>query len=505
MSDMELEQALYREQQRAVELAYLYQIALELMGQPVASITNTTQAVLENMLILLNCRLSSILLWDNDDQVLMPVRSLGHDISQDTEWPPADFCREVWLHKRALVHNYEDAGSYLGVPLLVKDEPLGIIVAHRSFGRRPFGDDEIQLITLLASLTATMISNIRLQQFLNERLELLQTVMNSSPSGMIVVENGRLLMANPVALQSLRLYQTDFDLPLEVDGPDGLLLERLREADNDNPSFDYRVSGPDNEERHLQFTVVTVGPDRILAQMNDVTLLREVESRREQAVAYTSHELKTPLAVMTLGLSNLLSYYERMPDQERRQMIGEAMDQVNEMRGLITSLLDPARRPKKATGSAPIITASPLVIIQQAYHDLAPLAQINDIRMEWAAIENAPGVRCAPEEVKTIARNLISNAIKYTPQGGAIRVLVTTENETLKLLVQDNGVGIPKDEIPRIFEARYRASTRGQVEGNGLGLSIVREIIQRIRAEIRIESEVGKGTTFTVFFPIIKT
>ncbi len=502
---MELEQALYREQQRAVELAYLYQIALELMGQPAASIRTTVQAVLENMLILLNCRLSAILLWDQDEQVLMPILSLGHDISPDGEWPPGDFCREVWSNARGLVRNYEDGGSYLGVPLIVKDQSIGIVAAHRAFGRKPFGDDEIQLITLLASLTATQISNIRLQEFLNERLELLQTVMNSSPSGMIVVENGRLIMANPAALQALRLYQTDFDLPLEIDGPDGLLLERLREATSqvgETDSFDYRVPGSNHEERILQFTVVTVGTDRVLAQMNDVTLLREVESRREQAVAYTSHELKTPLAVMTLGLSNLLSYYERMPDDERRQMIGEAMEQVNEMRGLITSLLDPARRQKKATGTTPIVTATPLLIIRQAFNELAPLAQINEIRMEWAAVEDshAPAVVCAPEDVKTIARNLISNAIKYTPMGGSVRVLATVENERLNLIVQDSGVGIPTEEIPRIFEARYRASTRGQIEGNGLGLSIVREIIQRIRAEIQVESEVKKGTKFTVAF-----
>jgi signal transduction histidine kinase len=67
--------------------------------------------------------------------------------------------------------------------------------------------------------------------------------------------------------------------------------------------------------------------------------------------------------------------------------------------------------------------------------------------------------------------------------------------------VQDSGVGIPAEEIPRIFDARYRASTRGKVEGNGLGLSIVREIIRRVRADVQVESEVGKGTLFTVAFP----
>lgn len=506
MNEIDLEQALQREQQRAIELAYLYQISLDLMAQPSGSISDTARLILDNALLLLRCLHCCILLWGEQDGQWQPIYSATAEAAPNAFWPHADFCDDVWTQQRAIVRNSPDGSSNLGVKFTLKEAPIGIITAHRPPDSTPFSDDEIQLITLLASLSASMISNVQLQRDLNERVELLQTVMAASPSGLVVIENGRLLMANPAALQALRLYQTDFDLALEVDSPDGFLLERLREAQNsDDPAFEYRVISAANETRYLQVAVVSVGEDRILAQVNDITLLREVESRREQAVAYTSHELKTPLAVMNLGLSNLLSYYERMPDEERRVMIEETLEQVNEMKGLITGLLDPSKRkPRKAVFAEPALTPDPLGVIKTVLTDLTPLAQVNQIALFWEPETEriTPSARITPQDLKTIARNLISNAIKYTGQGGQVRVTTTSSEAGFVVAVSDTGVGIPAHELSHIFEARFRASTRGKVEGNGLGLSIVRDLVNQAHGTIHVQSTVAVGTLFVVTLPI---
>jgi signal transduction histidine kinase len=505
--ELDLERALAREQQRAIELVYLYQISLDVMAQPSASIKEMAESILQNTLTLLNCNHACLLLWDEQAQALLPIYSCSQSLPSNSFWPEMDFAQEVFTQHRAIVQNVPDQGSNLAVTLFSKDKPVGIFTAHRPSFRDKFGDNEIQVGTLLASLMATMIANVKLQIYLNERLELLQTVMAAAPSGMAVIEDGRLLMANPAALQALRLYQTDFDAPVVVDGPDGLLLDRLREVrDRENASFEYRVVGYDSELRYLQIKPVSVGYNKELVQIDDVTLLREIDSRREQAVAHTSHELKTPLAVMNLGLSNLLAYYERMPDLDRRVMIEETLEQVSEMKALISGLLDPVRRrPDKPIFTEPALTTDPSKLIRAVVEDLRPLAQMSEITLRCSA-EDVPAIRCAAPDLKTIVRNLVSNGIKYTPELGTVTVQVKTADHVeryVSLTVEDTGVGIPDNELERIFEPRYRATTHGTAEGTGIGLSIVKDLVKKAQGAISVESKIGQGSKFTVMIPSV--
>lgn len=504
-----LEEALQREQQRAAELAYLYQIALDLMSLTGAPLDETSSVVLGGMLELLTCRSASLLLW-RPQFGLVPSNTRNAADGDAPEWPTPEFCEQVFAQRRAIVRNSGASGSDIGVKLLAKDEPLGILTAHREAGTEPFGDNEIQLITLLASVTAAVIINVRLQQNLNDRLNMVQTVMEASPSGLAVIEGGRLLLANPAALHALRLGYDAFDTPLNVDGPDGLLMERLHEALPPSPitSFEYRVSGRRGQTRYLRIDVVPVGPDKILAQINDITLLRDMESRREEAVANTSHELKTPLAVMNLGLSNLLSYYERMPDEDRRSMIEETLEQVSEMKNLISGLLDQSRKTKRATQpiSEPVIMTDAAFYIEQVCLELMAFARYHEINLQWVTPANSlPTIFCPVQDLRTVVRNLLTNAIKYTHPGG--RVLVDTavldDGNTLAVRVADTGVGIPESELEIIFEHSYRASTRGAAEGTGLGLSFVRDIITKIGGSVTVESQVNVGSTFTILLPCV--
>jgi two-component system phosphate regulon sensor histidine kinase PhoR len=323
-----------------------------------------------------------------------------------------------------------------------------------------------------------------------------------------VIENGRLLVANPPALQALRLTSASFDRKLNVEGPDGNLLERMIEAlpPSQNASFEYRIVTRRGQTRFLRIEVVPVGPAKIVAQINDITILRDIESRREQAVANTSHELKTPLAVMNLGLSNLLSFYERMPDHDRREMIEETLDQVTEMKTLISSL---PRRNKRGTQSfvEPMLVADPVFEIEQVVNELKAFSRLNQVRVNWLATqETAQSVRCTASDLKTVARNLLTNAIKYTRPGGSVEVSASISSDltAFVLRVSDTGVGIPAEELERIFERSYRASTSEGVEGSGLGLSFVREIVGRAGGVITVESDVGSGTTFVVTLPWVQ-
>jgi nitrogen fixation/metabolism regulation signal transduction histidine kinase len=170
---------------------------------------------------------------------------------------------------------------------------------------------------------------------------LLQTIFENCPFGMILLEQDRVILANPVAA---RLLSPRGDLTgqrLRLDGPDGPLGERIAEtasSTSSGRSFEYHIPMNDEHgERSLKLTVVPLG-SRMLACIEDVSANRRSESRWHEAVSHAFHELKTPVAVLSLGLSNLSTYYERLPDEERRLTIDELAEHVREMSRIMSDL-----------------------------------------------------------------------------------------------------------------------------------------------------------------------
>jgi signal transduction histidine kinase len=118
--------------------------------------------------------------------------------------------------------------------------------------------------------------------------------------------------------------------------------------------------------------------------------------------------------------------------------------------------------------------------------------------------EDLPKIKGDQEMVQQMLENLVSNAIKYTPEGGSIGMTFWPgTNETIRIVLSDNGIGIPKGEIPRLFTEFFRASNAQNIIGTGLGLTIVKEIVDQHGGQIQVESEEGLGTTFIIHLPFI--
>jgi two-component system phosphate regulon sensor histidine kinase PhoR len=513
------ENLLLLEHRRTQELAYLYQLALDLMAHSDSPISTTCDIVIDSVQMLLNCQSAVIILRDSMSEQLRLTAERG-----STDWLTDDLCDQFSARDRALAIRHTDGASYLGVRLQNDDDWIGLLLARREVHYPPFTDDEIQLITLLAGVTATTLINSQLRDSLTERLDMLQTIMESSPGGLLLVEvnNGRLYMANPAAMHALHLRVEELGCPLRIDGPDGLLYERLIEAlpPSMTTAFDYRlVMGGRTRTLHLE--VVPVSADKLLVQLNDITLLQAVETRREAAVANASHDLKTPLAVINLGLSNLLAYYEETPDAERRQLIEEALEQVGAMRSSISSLLRQSQTKPLSTRATvdpdnPASLDDPIFYIEQVVNELFAFARHQGVQIFWqpptVQVRTTVRISSSDTDLKTIVRNLISNAVKYTPAGGNVRVEVRLSppeiiddntNCAFTLTVSDSGVGIPPEELHAIFARGYRASTGNLFEGSGLGLSFVKEAIERSSGTIQVESQVGIGSVFTVQLPCL--
>lgn len=210
--------------------------------------------------------------------------------------------------------------------------------------------------------------------------------------------------------------------------------------------------------------------------------------KQQQFVSGAAHELRNPLAALHARIESIL----RSTEQELKEdVLGDLLSETKHLIALSEDLLSLEKGEFKASD---VKVTSPKIYVDQVVRRLEHLAEDKhitiqrDIGTELLAID--------AEDLLTILYNLLHNALKFTKNGGTVTVVWT--NKTLT--VSDSGIGIPKDEIPSIFDRFYKVDASRGHEGSGLGLSLVKEIAQRYGASVTVDSEVGKGTTFTVKF-----
>lgn len=169
---------------------------------------------------------------------------------------------------------------------------------------------------------------------MQNRPDLLQTVLDRLPVGVLLFHRNRVILNNPASQSWLGAPD---QIP-RVDGPDGPLIERLGEV-RAGGTFDYRVpASQDRLERVLRVQVVPLDDDRLLVRLDDMTALQDEQSRRDAAIGHAFHELKTPFAVLSMGLSHLETYYDRLSDEERRETIQDIAEQARELTVILETL-----------------------------------------------------------------------------------------------------------------------------------------------------------------------
>jgi signal transduction histidine kinase len=231
--------------------------------------------------------------------------------------------------------------------------------------------------------------------------------------------------------------------------------------------------------------------------------LRELDRLKAEFVSVASHEIKTPLSVIR-GYVTLLAdgIYGEVNDQQRKTL--EAVStQTDRLARLVHRLLDVSRF---EAGGARLelrdIRLRPFFDVLTA--DFRVLAVQNDIDFQVGLAEDLPEVLVADEDrLNEVLGNLLSNAFKFTSSGGTIRVEAARAGESVRVEVEDSGVGIPADKLPHVFEKFYQIDNDAQPRsvGSGLGLAIAREIVEAHGGTIAADSRVGRGTRFTVLLP----
>lgn len=234
-------------------------------------------------------------------------------------------------------------------------------------------------------------------------------------------------------------------------------------------------------------------------EVNDLTdRLQISEAKRRQFVSDASHELKTPLASIKLLTDSILqNEMDQETVMEFVEDIGLEADRLNRMSQKLLSL---SRVESQEDGDCEIVYMAPTV--ERVVRMLKGIARKNQITIETDFSGDCP-ILILEDDLYQIAFNLVENGIKYNTPGGKLTVLLQRDEDNAVLKVSDTGVGIPTEAISHIFERFYRVDKARSRKsgGSGLGLSIVRSIVERNGGTIMVESAVGQGTTFTVFFP----
>jgi two-component system phosphate regulon sensor histidine kinase PhoR len=259
-----------------------------------------------------------------------------------------------------------------------------------------------------------------------------------------------------------------------------------------------RTGGPD--DRHLQLQLIAYGRRQRLLLTRDMTQVERLETTRRDFVANVSHELRTPLTVLSGFLETLIDWPDDAPRAQQAGYLKLMLDQAQRMQQIVADLLT-----LSTLESTPQAAGRPVAMDKLMANLRASTAALSGGRHELH-IGCPPGLKIigAEPELLSAFGNLLSNAVRYTPAGGHIEAGARLQPDgSLVFAVRDSGPGIEAKHIPRLTERFYRVDTgrSREVGGTGLGLAIVKHVAMRHEAELLIESEVGKGSCFTLRFP----
>jgi two-component system, OmpR family, phosphate regulon sensor histidine kinase PhoR len=255
---------------------------------------------------------------------------------------------------------------------------------------------------------------------------------------------------------------------------------------------------PFRDRLHRNLGTVTV--------MHDITALKKIDQMKSDFVSMVAHEIKSPMnSVLALvkviqdGLAGDLT-------EKQQEMLGRISEKIRSLADLSAELLDLSRiESGLITMEKERLQLEPLLREQVSFHEAK--ARAKNLKLSLDPLPGLPPVLANKRSIEEVFSNLISNAIRYTPEGGSMTLSGGVEKDYVRISVKDTGFGIGKEDQDRIFERFYRVKNDQTrfITGTGLGLAIVKSIVDAHNGMIKVESEAGRGSTFHVHLPIMHT
>ena len=246
----------------------------------------------------------------------------------------------------------------------------------------------------------------------------------------------------------------------------------------------------------MMFFINTYLADRNKYQLAETNRLQELDDAKSQLFTNITHEFRTPITLI-----------DGMADQippggtETAEAIAQIKKQSKKLLSLVNQILDLSKI-ESNTIKTNFIQDNIIDYLKYLFESFQSAADLKGILFHYQYCINELIMDFDPEKLEAIVVNLVSNAIKFTPDGGKVIVMVNENSGYLEIVVQDSGIGIPSDELHNIFKRFHRVKRDGYYEGNGIGLTIVKEFLKLMNGRVEVISELNKGSTFKILFPI---
>ncbi len=347
----------------------------------------------------------------------------------------------------------------------------------------------------------------------NEKTRTL-SIVNCMSEGLIATNRlGQIVLINPSALKMLRLKDTRV-IGKTVDGllgnPDleTNIAETLERVTKTATLTRLEISTSDG--RFLQPNITPIldeNGDRLgtVTVLLDITEEKKVEKMKSDFVRLVSHELKAPIGAIEGYLNLIIDGLTANNPEKEKEIIKRSRDKAESLLELINDLLDLSRTERKTTSKvmAPVDLPE---ILKETVNFYQNEAKAKAITLHMAVSRQLPKILGSAEDLARLFANLVSNAIKYTPENGSVNVCAEKRNSHLATSVQDTGIGMTQEDLAKIFDEFYRAKNAisKKISGTGLGLSIAKKIAEEHKGYIEVESELNKGSNFRVVLPILE-
>jgi two-component system, OmpR family, phosphate regulon sensor histidine kinase PhoR len=410
----------------------------------------------------------------------------------------------------------ETFGSIICVPLIYNESTIGVLIVIAGQQGRLFQRQDVQLLELLGSQAAVAIAHSRLfgeQQDLTRQVESarnqLETVLTSTENAVIVVNRKlHLVFANPSAEKLFSGTSVSIDDTLPRLLPKSIFPNDVRAALRELHfkqayTYEITISG-----KTYLCHVTSLGQDQSagwVAVLNDVSQLKELDRLKSEMIRMASHDLKNPLQAAMANLELLQDDLVPVDNPEIELSLSTINTQLGRMNKIINGVLD-LERIKGGQLETELCSAKDIVtaVVTDMQHQITQ----KEIRLSVEVDEKLPLFKADPDQFGQALVNLLENAIKFTGSGGQVSIRVTLENAHLRFAIADTGIGIPLELQANVFERFWRGGQRGQkgaeyITGTGLGLSLVKTIVENHNGEVWLTSTPGIGTVFYVDIPAI--
>lgn len=497
-------------ERRVQELNTLYGIGKSVSAS--LDLEKVLHRVVEAAVYITNADEGFLMLLDNDQNELYVRASKNLDsAAQSMRLRVRDsLAGQVILTNRPILVGNDDkwekiktsylARSLVYVPLTSRDKPIGVLSIVNRVKETKFTNRDLNVLSTLAAYATIAIRNAHLYEATDTERHKLETIIRQASDPIIVIDlNGKIVLANKAARLAFHLPEGELTgQPIgELITNDGALEFFSQQFDDE---YHQREELTLEDGRIFNASMSTIeGVGRSIV-MQDITHLKELDKLKSEFVSVVSHDLRSPLTSI-LGYVQLLERAGEL-NEAQQEFVRRVHSSVDNITSLIGDLLDLGRLETGLDFTLAPCSLNDIMI--QVVEESQIALQKKHLKLDLNLPDQDHVVQGDRKRLHQAFSNLVNNAIKYSDDKGKISLGIELKDGQIIIRIMDTGVGIELGDQPYIFDKFYRSEkVKDDYQGSGLGLSIVKSVVERHNGRVWVASIPGKGTTFTVVLPIV--